>query len=371
MTTPRRTGPSPAIVILIAGALSVLAFLGILLLQGPDLAAQLQSVVDSFFPPAAVTEQGREIRNLYDIVFWVGAVIFFLVEGLIIFAVIRYWRRPGKSADLPPQTHGNNLLEVVWTIIPLAIVLALFVISWQTLNTVDARSANPDVSVRAIAARFQWTFEYLKPDGESVEFTQLSPEMVVPVNETIHLKLRSPDVNHAFYVPEFLFKRDVIPGQDNNFDFVADQTGTYRGQCAELCGAQHWAMQFTVRVVERAEYDAWFAEQRAAAQATPAPSASPGAPSGPLIDLAAANIAFDKATLEAPADTPFTINFENNDAGIPHNVEIRDADGVSLFKGEIFNGVDSRLYAIPALPAGDYTFICTVHPNMTGTLSVR
>lgn len=371
MTTPRRTGPSPAIVILIAGAVSVLAFLGILLLQGPDLGAQLQSVVNSFFPPAPVTEQGREVRSLYNIVFLVGVLIFLLVESLILFAVIRYWRRPGTSDELPPQTHGHNLLEVVWTVVPLAIVLALFVISWQTLNTVDAKSASPDVSVRAIAARFQWTFEYLKPDGETVELTQLSPEMVVPVNETVHLRLRSPDVNHAFYVPQFLFKRDVIPGQDNNFDFVADQTGTFRGQCAELCGAQHWAMQFTVRVVERAEYDAWFAQQLAAAQATPAPSASPGEPSGPQLDLTAANIAYDKATLEAPADTPFTIAFQNNDASVPHNVEIKDASGASVFKGEIFNGVDSRLYAIPALAAGDYTFACSVHPNMTGTLSVK
>jgi cytochrome c oxidase subunit 2 len=371
MTTPRRTGPSPAIVILIAGAISVLAFLGILLLQGPDLMAQLQSVLDSFFPPAAATEQGREIRGLYDLIFWVGAVIFFLVEGLILFAVIRYWRRPGRSDELPPQTHGNNVLEVVWTVVPLAIVLVLFVLSWQSLNSVNATTANPDVSVRAIAARFQWTFEYLKADGETVEFTQLSPEMVVPVNETVHLKLRSPDVNHAFYVPEFLFKRDVIPGQDNNFDFVADQTGTFRGQCAELCGAQHWAMQFTVKVVERAEYDAWFAEQLAAAQETPAPSGEPGQPEGPQLELTAKDIAFDKATLEAPADTAFSIRFQNDDQGVPHNVEIKDASGTSVFKGEIFNGVDSRVYAVPALPAGDYTFICTVHPNMTGTLSVK
>jgi plastocyanin len=81
------------------------------------------------------------------------------------------------------------------------------------------------------------------------------------------------------------------------------------------------------------------------------------------------NIAFDQSAVEAPADTPFQIEFANNDPGIPHNVEIKDAGGASVFLGEIFNGVETRTYDVPALAAGEYTFICTVHPNMTGTLT--
>lgn len=117
---------------------------------------------------------------------------------------------------------------------------------------------------------------------------------------------------------------------------------------------------------------------------TPAPSASAGAsaeasasvaptesaaPGGTVIDLAAAAIAFDQSALSVPADAPFQIAFANNDAGIPHNVEIKDAAGTSVYKGEIFNGVETRTYDVPALAAGAYTFLCTVHPNMTGTLT--
>ena len=104
-----------------------------------------------------------------------------------------------------------------------------------------------------------------------------------------------------------------------------------------------------------------------------APSATagdPGAPTATKIDIAAVNIAFDKSELAAPADEPFQIVFANNDAGVPHNVEIKDSAGTSIFKGEIFPGVETRTYDVPALAAGSYTFICTVHPNMAGTLTV-
>ncbi len=109
------------------------------------------------------------------------------------------------------------------------------------------------------------------------------------------------------------------------------------------------------------------------APASPGASGEPPAsevPSGTVLRISALNITFDTDSLSAPADTAFQIEFANNDAGIPHNVEIKDANGQSLFQGEIFNGVDTRTYDVPALPAGSYTFICTVHPNMTGTLTV-
>ena len=107
------------------------------------------------------------------------------------------------------------------------------------------------------------------------------------------------------------------------------------------------------------------------ADASAAPSEGAGGGDGVVLDISAQNIAFDTATLEAPADTPFQIRFANNDAGIPHNVEIKDGMTMSVWKGEIFNGVETRVYDVPALPAGTYTFICTVHPNMVGELVVR
>ncbi len=165
--------------------------------------------------------------------------------------------------------------------------------------------------------------------------------MVLPVGEPVHVELRSDDVIHAFYVPKFLFKRDVVPGRNNTFDFTVEEPGTYRGQCAELCGAFHGNMLFDVHAVSRAEYDVWLAEQIAKANATPPPAPS-GEEAGPVLQLTAQNIAFTETTLEAPADAPFTIHFSNNDNAVPHNVEIRDANGGVAFLGETFNGVAEK-----------------------------
>lgn len=105
------------------------------------------------------------------------------------------------------------------------------------------------------------------------------------------------------------------------------------------------------------------------APASESPGTSPSGSPSAAVEIAAQNIAFTTTEVTAPADQPFQIRFRNQDAGIPHNVEIKDAAGASLFKGEIFNGVDERVYDVPALAAGGYPFICTVHPNMTGTLT--
>jgi cytochrome c oxidase subunit 2 len=324
-----------------------------------------------FGPPAAVTAEGRDIEWLYYFVLAVALIIWALVTGLILFAVVRYRRKP-TDTELPPQIHGNNVLEIVWTVVPTIIVAVLFVLSLNTLNTVDA-TVPTDVRITAIAARFQWSFEYLSADGSKVLFEQLAPEMTIPAGKTVHLNLRSKDVNHAFYVPQFLFKRDVIPGRDNSFDFTVDASDagqTFRGQCAELCGTYHGQMLFTVKALSPADYDAWLAAQIAKASQTPPPPAS-GQPGQVQLDLAAKDVQFDKATLDAPADQPFTIKFQNNDQGISHNVAIHDASGQEVFHGDIFPGVDVRTYPVPALKAGSYTFSCTVHPAMTGTLTVH
>ena len=110
---------------------------------------------------------------------------------------------------------------------------------------------------------------------------------------------------------------------------------------------------------------------QAPAPGEPAPSQAPG--ESVVLKISAQNIAYDTDTLEAPANTPFQIEFANNDAGIPHNVAIHEGTptGPEVWKGDIFNGVETRVYDVPALPAGTYGFVCSVHPNMTGTLTVR
>jgi len=334
------------------------------------------AVLISGCTPQAVTSQGREIADLYNLVFAVAAVIFLFVEGLVIWTVIRYRRKPSQT-DLPPQIHGNNTLEIIWTVIPTIIVGVLFAFTWNTLNHVDTITSGTDVRVRAVAQQYQWSFEYLSPDGEQVLFKQIAPEMVVPAGETVHLTLHSPDVIHAFYVPQFLFKRDVVPGRENAFEFTVDAAmagGTFRGQCAELCGTFHGAMQFTVKAMTPADYETWFKQQEAAAQAIPTPAPSGGSGPGETLTVTASNIAFLEASLTTKADAAFQLDFVNNDAGIPHNVVIHGGASTAdaaVFDGEIFNGVESRIYPIPALKAGTYAFSCKVHPNMTGTLTVQ
>ena len=401
MASSPRTGRSSAATTAIVVGVLLLAMVAVLaLLSGGDLVGLAQRFVTGLYPPEAVTSQGAQIRDLYTIVFLIGVAIFFLVEGLIVWSVIRYRRQPGDNA-LPVQTHGNNVAELVWTVVPTLIVAFLFVVSWQTLNAVEAVSAQPDVKIRAVAGQFQWQFEYLPADWEPPAagqtpkaplYTQNLPTgegggMAVPVGKSVKLYLTSPDVIHAFYVPQFLFKRDVVPGRTNVFEFNVNEKDagqTFRGQCAELCGAGHRIMLFEVNALTPADFDAWLAAKIAEAEATPppAPSAEPsasgepgasGGPAGPPVAVSAVNVAFEQSALTVTAGTPFQINFDNKDNGVPHNVAIHEGSptGPEVFKGEIFSGPAQKTYDVPALTAGTYAFVCTVHANMTGTLTAN
>ena len=271
-----RTGSGPVVAGLLTIAV-VLVTVGVLAAAG----ITPQRAWDSFFPVGGatpVTDRAVATKGLYDIVFYIAVMIFLVVETMIVFTVVRYRRKPGDEA-LPPQIHGNNLVEVIWTAIPTAIVLLLFVMSWQTLNTVEAEPPS-EVHVRAVAARYQWHFDYLDANGTTL-FSQALPVgeeggMFLPVGEPITVTLKADDVIHAFYVPRFLFKRDAVPGKENVFSFTVEEPGTYRGQCAELCGAFHGSMIFDVHAIPRADFDAWLAAQveTAAATPTPPPSAS-------------------------------------------------------------------------------------------------
>jgi cytochrome c oxidase subunit 2 len=362
----------------------VLVLLAAAIATGTNLIKLSQDVAGSMFPPPSATAEGREIRGLYDVVFIIAVAIFLVVEGLIVWSVIRYRRLPGDD-ELPPQTHGNNLAETIWTIVPTIIVIFLFVISWQTLNSVNAVTTSPEIKVRAVAGQFAWTFDYLDQDGKTVLFTQLTPTgegggLVVPVAEKVQLSLHSNDVIHAFYVPQFLFKRDVNPyadvpdfTQDNVFDFTidADDAGqTFRGQCAELCGIGHRQMTFEVHALAKADYDAWVQQKVEAAKATPPPP--PSGPPAVTLNVVAKSLAFDKKTLEAPADKPFAIDFDNQDPGIQHDIVIQDGTGKIVFNGADLTGPKKESYAVAPLKAGTYKYICSFHPTqMTGELTIQ
>jgi len=142
MSSSPRSGPSQtAVFALIVGALLILTVI-VALIVGFNIIQYGEIFLTGLYPPAAVTEQGTDVRNLYTVVFVIAAAIFLVVEGLIVWTVIRYRRKPG-DVTLPPQTHGNNIAEFLWTIIPTLIVIFLFVISWQTLNAVDTNTEPP------------------------------------------------------------------------------------------------------------------------------------------------------------------------------------------------------------------------------------
>lgn len=378
-SSPRSRAPSQTAVFALAVGAAIIGLSLILIAYGVDVLGVGEQFVTDLFPPIAVTTEGEEIRQLYTIVFLIAVAIFLVVEGLIIWTVIRYRRKPGDDT-LPPQTHGNNIAEFVWTIVPTIIVIFLFVISWQTLNVVDTASANPQTKIRAVAGQFQWQFDYLSPDGQQILYTELLPlaeqdgGMAVPAGRTVQLQLVSNDVIHAFYVPQFLFKRDVVPGRVNQFDFTVNESDAgqvFRGQCAELCGTGHAIMLFDVKAMTAADFDAWLAQKVEAANATPAPP--PSGQAGEAVKISALGVKFEQTSVTAPADKPFRIEFDNKDPATPHNVAIHEGSptGNAVFTGEVFPGVAVKDYDVPALKAGTYAFVCTVHPTMTGTMTVQ
>ncbi|TCP55092.1 cytochrome c oxidase subunit 2 [Tamaricihabitans halophyticus] len=215
--------------------------------------------------PEGVTPQAVEMRQL-----WTGASIAALVMGFIvwglIFWTITFHRKKANSPELPRQTQYNVPLELGLAVVPTIMVLVLFYFTVSTEVSVLAKEDNPDQTVDVIAFQWNWEFQYQgyeTPDGEPVSTVGSSneiPLLVLPTTQTIQYNLRSTDVIHSFWVPEFNFKRDVFPhpeknNQDNEFQNTIDQTGSFVGRCAELCGTYHSAMNFEVRALEPAQFE--------------------------------------------------------------------------------------------------------------------
>jgi cytochrome c oxidase subunit 2 len=216
--------------------------------------------VPNFGAPDPKSEQADSIFGLWQGFFIASIAIALLVYGLIAFSLIRYRRR---NDDVPDQRPYVIPLEIFYTATPVVIVAALFGFSWVVESRVSDLADDPDNRVEVIG--FQWSWQFTYPDeGFTVTGGHGEPpEMVLPVGESAQLALVSTDVNHSFWVPDFLSKRDLIPGVDNEVDVTPTEEGSYTGRCAEFCGLDHWAMYFDVRVVSRDEYRDWVAEQQA------------------------------------------------------------------------------------------------------------
>jgi cytochrome c oxidase subunit 2 len=235
----------------------------------------------SFGLPRGATEQGRHISDLWQSFMTAGVIVAAIVYALIGWSLIRYRkRRHERDDELGRQFHANVPLEIVYTAIPVLIVIGLFLLSFRTEDQVDAVSADPDVVLSAQAFSWGWRFEYpalgvsivSAPSGEGVP----GPDIYLPVGETIRVDLSSRDVIHAFWVPGFNFKRDAIPGNPTTFDLTPERQGTFRGVCAEFCGLNHAFMGFTVHVVSHDAFMAWIATQAGATIPAVAPPGGTG-----------------------------------------------------------------------------------------------
>ena len=246
------------------------------------------------------------------------------------------------------------------------------VLGHPDLELVGVRVWHEDKAGRDVGALVGWPETCVRTTTSTEEILALRPDCLIHmapsrVGEPVRLILDSIDVNHAFYVPQFLIKRDLIPvgenGTPNELEFTVTEEGTYAGQCAEFCGGAHADMTFTVTAMERATYDGTIAAI-AAGEPPPAPGDDECATT---IQVAAVeSIQFDTDLIEAPAGEDFCIEFTNNDT-VPHDIGIVETE----FNGDDVDAGETITYLIPAMEAGDYTFICTLHPQaMVGDLVV-
>jgi len=202
------------------------------------------------------------IDDQYRIVFWMAAGVFALVEALIIYAALRFRHKPGGPE--PRQVHGSATAEIVWTAIPVVIVLSLALMSYRTMrlhyvssSAMAAAGEGELLEIEAIGHQWWWAFKY--PDHGF----ETATEIVVPLGRPVRVDLESTDVIHSFWVPALGGKFDAVPGRrdggagQNFVWFVPDKLGRFEGQCAELCGTQHAGMRFTVFVVEPDAFEAW------------------------------------------------------------------------------------------------------------------
>jgi cytochrome c oxidase subunit 2 len=218
--------------------------------------------------PNPITEQGKTVLTLWQGSWIAGLAVGALVWGLMLWAIIFHRKRGNR---LPPQTRYNMPIEILYTAVPFILIAILFYYTAKDENYIDNVSAHPAVKVDVLGFQWSWQFKYPQygvteignPYGQGP-----LPMLEIPTGETVEFNLSSADVVHAFWIPEFLFKRDVLPDRPNHFQVTLTKTGTFTGHCSELCGLYHSKMLFTVKVVTPQQFQAYMAAQQAAQQSS-------------------------------------------------------------------------------------------------------
>jgi cytochrome c oxidase subunit 2 len=232
--------------------------------------------------PVGVTATSREIHELHMLILWVCVVIGAGVYGAMIYAIVRF--RKSKGAEPAKFTH-NGTVEVIWTVIPAVILVAMAVPATETLIRMED-TRRSELTIKVTGYQWRWQYDYIDAGvqffstldrqsnaarlrGSGVDpytvdnyLLEVDRAVVVPVDTKVRLLVTAADVLHAWWVPELGVKKDAVPGYINETWFTADTEGIYRGQCAELCGMDHGFMPIVVRVTSREEYDAWLSSQQ-------------------------------------------------------------------------------------------------------------
>ena len=246
-------------------------------------AASAWAAESSINLPTPVTQIATEIYDMHTLMLVICLVIFLAVFGVMFWSVFHHRKDKGAKAA---HFHENTTVEIVWTVVPVLILLGM---AYPATKTVIAMkdTSKPDLTVKATGYQWKWGYDYIKGEGEGIQFVsnmstpreqitgevdkgehyllEVDKPLVVPVGKKVRMLLTADDVIHAWWVPAFGVKQDAIPGFIRDAWFRADKEGVYRGNCAELCGKDHGFMPIEVHVVSAEKYTAWVNEQQGAA----------------------------------------------------------------------------------------------------------
>jgi cytochrome c oxidase subunit 2 len=218
--------------------------------------------------PENVSTYGGDIDWLFHLIYYITGITAILVFGTMLVFLVMYRDRPGRRAR---YTHGNTTLEIVWTVVPALILVILTFLSVPAWSRIKMQAPPPsDFVLHVTAKQFNWQVTYPGPDGKfgTDDDKTLLDEMHVPVNKIVHVHLRSQDVIHSFFVPQFRMKQDVVPGREIVQWFEVTKPGRYELPCAELCGFGHSGMRGWIYVHTPEDYQKWVAENLTAQAST-------------------------------------------------------------------------------------------------------
>jgi cytochrome c oxidase subunit II len=229
---------------------------------------------------APVTRIASEIYDLHMLMLGICFVVFIGVFGVMFYSIYKHRRSVGHKAE---HFHENTTVEIIWTVIPFLVLIAMAWPATKTLLELKDTSS-PDLTIKATGYQWKWGYDYIRGEGEGISFLsnivtpqdqitgdapkgehyllEVDNHLVVPANKKVRVLITANDVIHAWWVPAFGVKQDAIPGFVRDSWFRADKEGTYRGQCAELCGKDHGFMPIVVDVVSQEKYTAWVNEQK-------------------------------------------------------------------------------------------------------------